>query len=111
MGLHFSPGLGSLRSEYVPFKAHGEDSVLGKALSHDVIKGFEQCAIGNLLSTGLPFLDRVSPIDATEFQLRRDRLAEALVAENVDAFVVEPGYTFKYYGNISQLDWEVWEVR
>jgi Xaa-Pro aminopeptidase len=27
----------------------------------------------------------------------------------MDAFIVEPGYTFKYYANISQPDWEVWE--
>jgi hypothetical protein len=32
------------------------------------------------------------------------------VAEDTDAFVVEPGYTFKYYGNVSQPEWEVWEV-
>jgi Xaa-Pro aminopeptidase len=31
------------------------------------------------------------------------------VADKVDAFVVEPGYTFQYYANISQRDWEVWE--
>lgn len=29
----------------------------------------------------------------------------------MDAFVVEPGYTFKYYANVSQPEWEVWEVR
>ena len=40
---------------------------------------------------------------------RRQRLAEALVKEGVDAFVVEPGYTFQYYANISQKDWEPWE--
>jgi len=32
------------------------------------------------------------------------------VADDVDAFVVEPGYTFKYYANVSQPEWEVWEV-
>jgi Xaa-Pro aminopeptidase len=31
------------------------------------------------------------------------------VAEGVDAFVVEPGYTFSYYANITQPQWEVWE--
>ena len=45
-----------------------------------------------------------------DFEDRRDRLALALVADGVDAFVVEPGYTFKYYANISQPEWEVWEV-
>ncbi|KAJ5450817.1 uncharacterized protein N7458_007266 [Penicillium daleae] len=52
---------------------------------------------------------KASPIAVPDFQERRDRLAEALVAEDVDAFVVEPGYTFKYYGNVSQPEWEVWE--
>lgn len=46
----------------------------------------------------------------SEYQSRRDRLANALVADGADAFLVEPGYTFKYYGNISQVEWEVWEV-
>ena len=44
-----------------------------------------------------------------EFVQRRNRLAEALVADRVDAFIVEPGYTFQYHANISQKDWEVWE--
>lgn len=44
-----------------------------------------------------------------EYVLRRNNLAQALVAENVDAFVVEPGYTFSYYANVTQQDWEPWE--
>lgn len=40
---------------------------------------------------------------------RRDNLARALVADRVDAFILEPGYAFQYYANISQKDWEVWE--
>ncbi|CEO59575.1 Putative Xaa-pro dipeptidase [Penicillium brasilianum] len=73
------------------------------------LEDFQQCAIENLLQTGLPFLQKASPITTSEFQERRDRLAQALVAEDVDGFVVEPGYTFKYYGNVSQPEWEVWE--
>lgn len=76
----------------------------------DHLANFRLCAINNLLETGLPFLDQVSPIDVLEFEHRRNRLAQALVAEDADAFVVEPGYTFKYYGNVSQPEWEVWEV-
>ncbi|KAJ5167557.1 uncharacterized protein N7482_006338 [Penicillium canariense] len=72
-------------------------------------KAFQQCAIENILDTGLPFLKNALPIEIADFQDRRDRLAAALVAEDVDAFVVEPGYTFKYYGNVSQPEWEVWE--
>jgi hypothetical protein len=49
-------------------------------------------------------------VSFSEYQSRRDRLASALVADGADAFLVEPGYTFKYYGNVSQVEWEVWEV-
>ncbi|KAF3398512.1 hypothetical protein F1880_006498 [Penicillium rolfsii] len=73
------------------------------------LEEFQRCAIKNLLDTGLTFLETASPISVLDFQERRDRLAEALVAEDIDAFVVEPGYTFKYYGNVSQPEWEVWE--
>jgi Xaa-Pro aminopeptidase len=31
------------------------------------------------------------------------------VNSGVDAFILEPGYTFQYYGNVSQTDWEPWE--
>lgn len=40
---------------------------------------------------------------------RRNNLAKALALDNFHAFIVEPGYTFQYYANISQKDWEVWE--
>ncbi|KAI1458951.1 Prolidase/Aminopeptidase P-like protein [Annulohypoxylon moriforme] len=68
----------------------------------------QQCAIKNL-HKDTSFLDGASPISADEFLERRDRLARALVASEADAFVVEPGYTFQYYGNTSQVDWEPWE--
>ncbi|KAI1073612.1 metallopeptidase family M24 [Whalleya microplaca] len=68
----------------------------------------QKCAIENLHSD-LSFLDSAKPIAAEEYLDRRDRLARALVASGVDAFVLEPGYTFQYYGNISQVDWEPWE--
>ncbi|KAH8882224.1 metallopeptidase family M24 [Thozetella sp. PMI_491] len=67
-----------------------------------------QCSIRNLHSD-LSFLDGAVPISTDEFLVRRDRLARALTSSNVDAFVVEPGYTFQYYGNVSQTDWEPWE--
>jgi Xaa-Pro aminopeptidase len=73
----------------------------------DVAK-VQQCSITNFKSN-LSFLDNAQPIQATEFLQRRDRLAQALVRNKVDAFVLEPGYTFQYYGNISQVDWEPWE--
>ncbi|KAF9874383.1 metallopeptidase family M24 [Colletotrichum karsti] len=68
----------------------------------------QQCAIDNLKSD-LSFLNSAVPIAADEFIERRDRLAKALAASNIDAFALEPGYTFQYYGNISQVDWEPWE--
>ncbi|KAI1764636.1 Prolidase/Aminopeptidase P-like protein [Hypoxylon sp. FL1150] len=67
-----------------------------------------KCAIESLQSD-LSFLDTASPIGKSEFLDRRDRLARALVASEADAFILEPGYTFQYYGNISQGDWEPWE--
>lgn len=73
------------------------------------IEEFQQCSIKNFLSTGLHFLDSASPLPVFEFVDRRNNLARALVKDGVDAFVVEPGYTFQYYANISQKDWEVWE--
>lgn len=43
------------------------------------------------MDTGLHFLDNARPLPVEEFVERRDRLARALVADSVDAFVVEPG--------------------
>src|SRR5206468_2135050 len=57
----------------------------------------------------LTFLESARPVTAQEFIARRNRVAHALVASNVDAFALEPGYSFQYYGNISQHDWEPWE--
>ncbi|KAH7303872.1 peptidase M24, structural domain-containing protein [Stachybotrys elegans] len=79
------------------------------APSHDnVVTKVQQCAIDNLKADTW-FLDDAVPIEAEEFLERRDRLAKALAVNGVDAFVLEPGYTFQYYGNISQVDWEPWE--
>ncbi|KAK2591163.1 hypothetical protein QQS21_011157 [Conoideocrella luteorostrata] len=72
------------------------------------IERVQQCSIDNL-HEDLSFLERARPIEASEFLDRRDKLAEALAGNGVDAFVLEPGYTFQYYGNISQADWEPWE--
>ncbi|KAJ5704301.1 hypothetical protein N7493_011439 [Penicillium malachiteum] len=99
------------------FIARGSDDHFGTRISrlwlgtakHDIYSTFQQCAVKNFVDTGLPFLDGVAPIQVAEYAQRRDRLAEALVAEGVDAFVVEPGYTFKYFANVSQPEWEVWE--
>ncbi|KAH7036697.1 metallopeptidase family M24 [Macrophomina phaseolina] len=67
----------------------------------------QQCTLTNL-HANLSFLG-VSPIASADFLARRDALARALHAEGVDAFALEPGYTFQYYGNVSQQDWEPWE--
>ncbi|KAF4123068.1 Xaa-Pro aminopeptidase [Geosmithia morbida] len=79
-----------------------------EAPPHPSAAQVQQCAIDNLRSD-LSFLDGATPIEASEFLERRDRLARALAADGIDAFVLEPGYTFQYYGNISQVDWEPWE--
>ncbi|KAI0490307.1 peptidase M24, structural domain-containing protein [Xylaria cf. heliscus] len=72
------------------------------------LKDVRKCAADNL-HADLSFLDSAKPIHIDEFLERRDRLARALVASDADAFILEPGYTFQYYGNISQADWEPWE--
>ena len=71
---------------------------------------FRKCSIDTYLSTGLPFLATAKRPPLEEFILRRNDLAHALIAEGVDAFVVEPGPTFSYYANITQPEWEPWEA-
>lgn len=60
-----------------------------------VIDTVQKCAIDNL-HKDLSFLGSAKPITADEFISRHDRLAQALAASDVDAFVLEPGYTFQY---------------
>ncbi|TVY80521.1 putative peptidase [Lachnellula suecica] len=84
------------------------NSEIGSSAPH-TIQRFQKCSIDNFLSTGLPFLNSAAPLPVDEFVQRRNNLAKALVADHVDTFIVEPGYTFQYYANISQKDWEVWE--
>ena len=74
------------------------------------LRTFQYCSINNIFAdTNLDFLSTAYPPPLSEFISRRDRLAEALVVDGLDAFLVEPGYTFSYYGNVSQPEWEVWE--
>lgn len=54
----------------------------------------QKCAIDNL-HDDLSFLDPAKPITSEEFIDRRDRLARALEASEMDGFVLEPGYTFQ----------------
>jgi Xaa-Pro aminopeptidase len=70
---------------------------------------FKKCSIDKYRATGLKFLDTAERPPVDEYVLRRNNLAKALAAEKIDAFVVEPGYTFSYYANITQPQWEVWE--
>ena len=92
---------------YDPFMPKSSKSEEGKGTTSTVAE-VQKCAIDNL-HADLSFLDPAVPIAAEEFIERRDRLARAVAASGADAFVVEPGYTFQYYGNISQVDWEPWE--
>lgn len=73
------------------------------------IDDFRVCSINNFRATGFPFLETAHPITTHEFVSRRQRLASALISDGADAFAVEPGYTFSYYANITQQQWEVWE--
>lgn len=70
---------------------------------------FQKCAIDTYLATGLEFLKDAERPPLEEYILRRNNLAQALAAEGIDAFVAEPGYTFSYYANVTQPQWEPWE--
>lgn len=63
------------------------------------LRSFQDCSIKNL-QANLSFLDTAYPLPVAEFVHRRDRLAQALVEDGLDAFLVEPGYTFSYFGNV-----------
>lgn len=65
-----------------------------RLLSESNVAAVQQCSIDNLKSD-LSFLDKAKPITADEFLARRDRLVQALAVNQVDAFVLEPGYTFQ----------------
>lgn len=69
-------------------------SSLSHVSQQTVFQKVQQCAIDNLKSD-LSFLHSAVPISSDEFIERRDRLARALAATGVDAFVLEPGYTFQ----------------
>ena len=76
----------------------------------DRLRGNLDCAIRTLKEeTNLDFLQTANPLNVSDFVERRNRLAQALDEEGLDAFAVEPGYTFSYYANVTQPDWEVWE--
>ncbi|KAL2074108.1 hypothetical protein VTL71DRAFT_7886 [Oculimacula yallundae] len=94
---------------FVLVSSYYDEDIPEDSSSPRSIQEFQKCSINNFLATGLPFLDSASPLPVSEFVERRDNLAAALVADGIDAFLVEPGYTFQYYANISQKDWEVWE--
>lgn len=80
-----------------------------KDIPHHLTK-FQRCSIRTLQQdTGLYFLASAKPLEMSEFMDRRQRLAEALHKDGFDAFAVEPGYTFSYYANVTQSQWEVWE--
>lgn len=69
-------------------------------MTHDVnlpntaLKDVLKCATNNI-HADLSFLDAAKAIHTDEFLERRDRLAEALVASDADAFVLEPGFAFQ----------------
>jgi Xaa-Pro aminopeptidase len=74
------------------------------------LESFQDCSISTLIEdTNLEFLRTARPLKVSEYTSRRNRLAQALVSDGIDAFMVEPGYTLQYYADVNQPDWEVWE--
>ncbi|KAF3053251.1 hypothetical protein E8E11_004670 [Didymella keratinophila] len=86
--------------------AYNDRAVLPQRSEKDA---FKECSVEKYRDTGLKFLDTANRPPVDEYILRRNNLAKALAVEKIDAFVVEPGYTFSYYANITQPQWEVWE--
>ncbi|KAF1851118.1 Creatinase/aminopeptidase [Cucurbitaria berberidis CBS 394.84] len=81
----------------------------GSNILHTKKEHFRRCSINTYLATGLGFLETANRPTLEDYILRRNNLAKALLVEGVDAFVVEPGYTFSYYANVTQPGWEPWE--
>lgn len=77
--------------------------------SQSKFERFRRCSVDRYLATGLEFLHGVNPPPLEEYILRRDNVANALIAEGLDAFVVEPGFAFSYFANVTQQQWEPWE--
>lgn len=74
------------------------------------LEHFQECSIKQLnKDTDLKFLQTAKPPKVSEYEIRRNRLAQALVIDGLDAFMVEPGYTLQYYADVNQPRWEVWE--
>lgn len=81
-----SPGDGHVSDGISSSRGKGGRTIKEKA---------EKCAISNL-QKDTSFLDNIKGIPAREFLHRRDKLAQVLHNEGVEAFVAEPGFTFEY---------------
>lgn len=92
-----------MAQNYIEYNGHPVSPQKSKKMA------FRECSIDKYRATGLKFLDTAERPPVDEYVLRRNNLAKALAIEGIDAFVVEPGYTFSYYANITQPQWEVWE--
>ncbi|KAE9975330.1 hypothetical protein EG328_003230 [Venturia inaequalis] len=90
----------------IPFHIH--PTTIQSALFDSPQVKAQTCSIKNF-HQNLSFLSGAALISTSEFISRRNNLGKALHIEGLDAFILEPGYTFQYYGNISQKDWEPWE--
>lgn len=97
----------SAGTNYYPYNLDSRSLPLNPVASR--LQAFQNCSLHSLLAGNLSFLYTAHPLPVSEFVTRRTRLADALWRDEVDAFIVEPGYTFSYYANITQKDWEVWE--
>jgi hypothetical protein len=68
------------------------------------VSDFRSCSIQNFQATQFPFLEGVRPITHDEFVARRQRLAQALLSDGANAFVVEPG---KLAWDCREYSWEM----
>ena len=73
----------------LPFQV--DHTILHESTASSRLDDFRTCSIDNFKATNFPFLDGVQPIARDEYVARRQRLAQALLSDGVDAFAVEPG--------------------
>jgi Xaa-Pro aminopeptidase len=97
--------LSSLPSPYEQISLAGtellEQEVVNTSTIPPNLKKFLDCSIDNYRSTGFPFLKWAEPLSTEAFVQRRNKVAEALYSQGLDAFVAETEYPMRYYANFS----------
>ncbi|KAJ7093234.1 Creatinase aminopeptidase [Mycena epipterygia] len=81
---------------------------IGKVFLAVVVVSLHRLGVYYITPTSVDFAkhcQHLSPIPATEFQIRQNSLAQTLNELNASAYITEPGGSSLFYGNISKSDW------